>query len=573
MVTLERLSARAFALLCVGYALLSVAWSWPLVTDPLGLDLARHADSPNTLGLAAAVAGASNVMAPERLAWPWGQSLVRGDSFVYFLLARGLGEHHPTLVVALCILVGPVVSALGAERLARALGAGFPWSALAGVVYGFSGTAATSVLEGYGFSLLNPWMPWMVVAALRASGPDGRVRDAVVGAAMWALCLATTAYTGIAASMILAAVVVGGWLRHRRVPMPSVLLSLGVLLLGIGAVAFFLSAPQYGRRFDPDLDTSMAMMTAGSASLGTLLWRTAASDAAVHSQGALVSSLALALSLLGSVLPASPGARRLRVTAAVGIAISLGPALRFTSTDVGVPWLLAPLARWGAGAYFRFPERLHTAVALALGALAAVALTRIAAARPRTAAVLLAAGVLEALVGVGLPFRVARGDWGAPTAYDAAPEGAAVLDVWPRMLGRNVELEARLSRRMVGYAAFHRRPILSNGLNVSAEEDGRAPVSDWLVLRARPDRSAEDADTVAQLRALGIGAVALHPDLYTISNRAWLSDGLTRLFDAPVATSVDHGETVTVWRVASGLPAGGRDDRIAAWTLIHDEVR
>lgn len=565
--------ALEFTLALVLFSALSAAWSWPLVSDPWGLDIALQMDSPNTLGLAAAVAEASDPLHPERLAWPWGQSLVRGDSFVYFLLARLLAGFPPTTPLALCILVGPVISALAAESVSRRLGAAFPWSLLAGVAYGYSGLQATAVLEGYGFNLLNPWLPWMVGAALAACGPTGRLRDAGLAAAMWSLCVLTSAYAGIGASLLLVVLVGGALLRHRSVSRATALLAVLVLILGLGWTAFFLSAPEDGRRHVPDLETSKGMMRTGSANLGTLLWRTPSVDLAMHSQGVLLSSLALALAVLGVVLCPPEGSRRLLAGGIGLVLISMGNELSLWATDRGFVWLLAPLAELGAGAYFRFPERMVHPASLAFALLAARCLTQIAQSRRVGASLLLIAGLAEALWLVGLPARVGHREWAAPSAYASAPQGRAVLDLWPRFFGRNDVHETRLTRRSIGYSAMHGRPVFSNALNVSNAEDGRAPVGDWLLTRARSERQADDPQTRAELQALGVGAVAVHMDLFTASQQAELSAGLERLFGPTTARSSDHGERIWLWTVSEAPLQGSREDRVAVWKRLQAEVR
>lgn len=553
------------------YAALSGAWTWPLAADPLGLDVSRQPDGPNTLGLGAAAARASGTLFVEGLAWPAGQSLARGDSFVFFALARLLHPLHPALPVSACVLVGPVLSALGADRLARQLGATFPWTLLAGVTYGYSGLVATSILEGHGMAALNPWLPWMALSTLRACA--GGARDAAAAGVAWTLCLATSAYAGISASLLLGVLVLGALLRERRLPAPVWALLGAVTAVGLAAVAMFLAAPAEARRAVPTAEVARSMMTEGSARLGTLLWRTPSVDLGLHSQAALLGSVSLALATLGAVLPRVPGSRRLLLGALGLVALSLGPAPRLFDEPPVMIGLLAPLTRLGAGAWFRFPERLLLPATLALGALAARALTQVAEHRRLGAAALLAAAFAEPLLLVGLPFRVGHHRVGAPTAYAAAPQGRAVLDVWPRILGRGADAEGRRSRRMLGWSAFHGRPILTDGLNVSSAEDRRAVVSDWLLWRARPEAATRDDDTRRTLDALGVGAVALHPDLFPPAELPAVEAGLDRLFGPTVARSVDFGDAVWLWSVADGPPPGRRADRLAAWDTIHAEAR
>lgn len=557
----------------VAFSAFSAAWSWPLITDPWNLDIARQMDSPNTLGLAAAVAEAANPLHPDRLAWPWGQNLVRGDSFVYFALARLLEGGPPSMALTLCILGGPVISAMAAEGVSRRLGAAFPWSLLAGLAYGYSGLQATAVLEGYGFNLLNPWMPWMLGAALAASAPDGRLRDALLAAAMWTLCVLTSAYAGISASLLLVVVVLGALLRHRRIGLATYGMTALVVVIGLAWIAFFLSAPEEGRRAVPDLAQTKGMMRTGSAHLGTLLWRPPSVDLGVHSQGVLQSSLTLALATLGAFLKPPEGSRRLLVGGLALLLLSLGNELSFYATDRGPPWLLAPLANLGAGAWFRFPERLVHPASLLLALLAARSLTEIARHVPVGAAALLVAGVVEARWLVDLPGRAGHQEWAAPSAYEAAPEGRAVLDVWPRFLGRANNHETRHSRRVVGYSAMHRRPVFSNALNVSMYEDGRVAPSDWVMARAAAGTPEQDEDTRQRLTALGVGAVAVHTDLFNKDQLQILNAGLTRILGPRAASSVDHGEHIDLWVVSDAPLQGSREDRIATWRSIEAEVR
>lgn len=560
---------------CFALALaLNLVWTWPLVTDPFGLNIAIQMDAPNTLGLSAAVARAANPFQPELFNWPTGQILVRGDSFVFFLLAKLLFFLPPTVPISLCVLLGPPISAVAAEQLARRLGASFPWSLLAGLAYGFSGLSAMFILEGYAFNLLNPWLPWMALYALKATGAEGSRRDALLAALNWTLCLLTTAYAGISATLLLLAIV-GGALLRRSAARATLLTLLGtVLVAGLAFVALYLSAPTEARRFTPDPQTSIAMMTTGSARLATLFWRTPGVDHSLHSQGALIGTTAFLLAIFYPFVPGMnrPGARRLLLVGVALTLLSLGPTLKLFRTGPGMPWLLSPLAEAGLGAFMRFPDRLVLSATLAFGVVGALLLTEIARSRPKAAWALLAAGVFDVLIGAGLPFRTGSTPWEAPSAYAAAPEGRAVLDIWPHFSGFTRDYEVRLSRRAVGYAAMHERPILTDALNVSPVEDRRRPVADWVAAWALSGSNGGGL-VQARLDAIGIGAVALHASLFPLEELEVLLQGMRNVLGEPAATSTDQGTTVIVWVISSTPLTTTKAQRLAALELTKDEIR
>ncbi len=571
MVNLASTPSRATFALALA---LNLVWTWPLVTDPFGLNIAIQMDAPNTLGLSAAVARAGNPFQPDLLNWPSGQLLVRGDSFVFFLLAKLLFFLSPTVPNSLCILLGPPISALAAEQLARRMGATFPWSLLAGLAYGFSGLSAMFILEGYAFNVLNPWLPWMALFALKATGPEGSPRDALLAAASWALCLLTTAYAGISATLLLVAIVGGSLLRRSASRGPLLVMTGAVLLAGLAFVALYLSAPTEARRFTPDPQTSIAMMTTGSARLATLFWRTPGVDHALHSQGALIGTTAFLLAIFHPFVPGTnrPGARRLLLVGLLLTLLSLGPTLKLFRTGPGMPWLLSPLAEAGLGAFMRFPDRLVLSATLAFGVVGALLLTEIGRIRPRIAGLLLAAGLLDVLVGAGLPLRTGSTPWEAPSAYQSAPQGRAVLDIWPHFVGFTRDQEVRLSRRAVGYAAMHGRPILTDALNVSPVEDRRRPVADWVAAWAL---SGSNGGGLVQARmdAIGIGAVALHASLFPPEELEILLQGMRNVLGEPAATSTDQGTTIILWVISSEPLTTTAAQRLAALELTQDEIR
>jgi len=535
---------------------LSAAFSWPLLRDPLHTHVARQFDVYTLAWLSGAVGSLDAGLATSVSSWPLGESLGRADSFVLLLLARLLAPlQQPWLAGASCALLGPVLSAWAAERFAaRHMGARFPWSLLAGAAYGFSGIAATALLEGHLYAMFNPWLPLLAGAWLRATGPDGRARDGLLAGLWWTLCLLTTAYAGIGATLMVLVLGVDALRGVRATP-----------LVAAGAVAALSGGLWVWRfvhagaleRVDSALTGGAAagVMAAGSARLGSLAGWTTSTDFSMHSIAPVLGFTSLSLAAVAPiVLRGERGWRPWLLLAGLCVALSLGPRLRLYDQGLSVPWLLAPLPALGGGAsFFHFPVRLLWVAGLALGAVAARVATVLAERRGRLAWPLLAAAVVDVLVGTGAPLRTADVPVAAPSAYDAAPEGRAVLDLMPAFHGQSADLEWTWNNLSCAYQLSHHRPVTSTCLGTTRYGGPRVVIGGWLMsalLTAPPEGEPRDAGALAAtLGELGIGAVALHADLFTRTDRDALIAGLREALGPPAADSRDGGEHLLLFTV------------------------
>jgi len=166
---------------------------------------------------------------------------------------------------------------------------------------------------------------------------------------------------------------------------------------------------------------------------------------------------------------------------------------------------------------------------------------------------LLAAGVVDALAGTGAPARTARVPLAAPTAYDAAPAGWAVLELLPGFDGPVEELALYFNNLTCAYQLDHRRPLLNVCLGTTLREGPRWEVGTWLMDAALTGPGPEVAQRLA---ALGVGAVAWHPGLFPGGVREELGRGLEVALGAPAAETTDGGERVLLFAVpgAAGDP-------------------
>ena len=226
------------------------------------------------------------------------------------------------------------------------------------------------------------------------------------------------------------------------------------------------------------------------------------------------------------------------------------PSLRrveLSTVDIQVPWLLWPLEQLPGGSFFRFPGRLMVLGSLGLGGVAAVVASRLGE-RARLAPLLLVlAAAVDPLVQTRVPARAVRAPLVTPSAYDAAPLDRAVLDLLPSFYADHGDLELYTNNLTCAYQVTHRRPVLAQCLGTDFNAGPRWRVSGWLsvaLLAGAPPESI-----TVPLAAMGVGAIAFHPDLFVPTDRELIVAGLVGAFGRPTATSMDGGERVELYTV------------------------
>lgn len=501
---------------------LSVAWSWPLALAPGTSTVALHFDQYPAAWLVHAAPSFLDGVS-ELAMWPDGQPLVRLDSFLFLLLSFGLGGLLPGLFVTnLFVLLGPPLSAWAAERLAReALDVPRPASLVAGIAFGFAPLATIAALEGHVYHLLDPWLPLFALYAWK-----GRTGPAVVA---FALALATTAYLGVNALLVLAAIL----LHRRRI---DVRLVGGVGLVGAVYTALFVATgttaalTSGGEDFD-------SLFRVGSASLATLVSWNGWMDLNRHSLAPVIGLLPLCFALLAPAarIPSRPWL----LLGLAGIVLALGPVLEAGVTrEGGVPTLLWPLHQLGLFEVYRFPVRFAWITALGLGLVAARVVGNM-----RGAWFAVGLACADALVGSGAITRLRLHPTPTPAVYGLLPEGA-VLDLYPHVGSPQEDMAFYQQNLSCYYQLFHGRPVLENCLNTDVASSPRVLASDRVhaaILEGRP--------VLPLLQDLDVASVVLHADLYQPFERSAVRTGLTRELGEPVGEGSDGGEWLVAWAV------------------------
>lgn len=544
----------------LSFVALSVVWSWPLAVAPAG-SVTRHFDLYPAIWLIERARAALPALEHAASAWPVGESLARVDSYV--LLGIGIldgGALGGARIAWLVALLGPAIGASAAEWAACcAFRVPRPWSWIAGVAWGFSGITATAMLEGHVHHLLNPWFPLLLGCAWRAQEGAGP-RWALAAGLFWALSLYTSAYFGVMGFVFLLAVVLRAGLER--------ILPAAAIAIPAGAAYAWLFAS--GHRFaDAATPQRHLLWEMGATTLEGLFGWSEALDLRYHSLSAPVGWTVFWLLLFAPfALRGRRGWKMLFGLALFALLLTLGRTIRATPEHEGwaSPVRLAlglPGIEW-----FRFPLRFAWLYALCGGVVAARVAAEIAPGRRWLGAGLLVLCAGDAIVGTGLPVRLRQAPAGIPSAYASAPEGRAVLDLYPPAADyTRMELELWARALACRYQAEHGRPILEVCIGTDVESP-REVVTDWLSQRLLAPNPDVDA-IIADLGRLGVGAVALHADVYRPSDRVAMEAALTVALGQPAADSRDAGEHVLLWSVPEVADA----DPAATWRAIRAGAR
>ncbi|MDP2309814.1 MAG: hypothetical protein Q8P18_27595 [Pseudomonadota bacterium] len=499
------------------FGVLAIVWTWPLVLSPNSATMALHFDQLTAAWLVHAAPTFLDGVS-ELSAWPEGGRIVRLDSFVFLFLSLALSALPGLLVTNLFVLVGPVLSAWAAERLAReGLGVGRPASLVAGVAFGFAPLATVAVLEGHIYYLLDPWLPLCALYTW--------TRRPWPAVAMFALSLLTTAYLGVNALLVLLAI-----LAHQR--------RLDLRLLGgVGVVGALYAALFLGGSTPPGESAGAVTAEIGSATLTTLVAWNGWMDLNRHSLAPVIGLFPLCFALLApfarvSFCPWLP----LGLVAAV---CAVGPILEAgVVREAGVPTLLWPFHLMGVFAVYRFPVRFAWITALALGVASALVVDRM---RWRWLAVGFA--VVDALVLSGAVFRMRLHPTPTPSLYALLPD-APLLDLYPQIGSVQEDPTFYNQNLSCYYQLFHLRPIMDPCLNTNIRQGPRLRTSDELHGAVLDGRSVLPA-----LYGARVGSVVMHADLYQPFERAAVMAGLSAELGAPMAEGHDGGEWLLAWRV------------------------
>ena len=529
-------------------AALAIAWTWPaLVTPDL---LGVHSDVYGTAWFVGSAGRLFPGFVDPLASWPEGAVYGRPDSWTLallgWLLPLGAAKLH-----ALVGVVGVWLSGWAAAAFAEDLGAEAPWSWLAGSAFACSGLAATALLEGYSYHLLDPWLPLTALWWLRACRGGGPKAGALAGLC-FLLALLTTAYLGVAASLVLVMFAV---VAHKELRLDAIGGFLAVVTVPVGLYVYaFVNAPG-------DPGSTMAGLGRFLDTLFLNLARAVGTTVETdHSEQHATLALLGVVPALAVLAPRALQARRklalgpkaLVAAGALSLVIALAP--RVDPSPIAAVPVVGRAAELLGHAFLRFPERFAWTWYLCAGVLAALVLDRIARRNRRVAYALLVAGVVDAFWIVGLPFRQGTMATGVPSAY---LEGSGpVLDLWPEDPHEATGWALRATSTDCWYQLGHGRAIGDHCVT-PAYESSRLVLTPWVLEQALTGEVELVGDRLA---SFGFEHLVLHPDPFHPRDRVRLEAAFAMLDPAPVE-SLDAGERVLAYRLAASDA-----DAEASWT-------
>lgn len=533
---------RGSLLVLASYLGVVALFSWPALSFQ-GLPL-RHFDLYPAVWLLEVAPEAFPRMLYAQTAWPFGESLVRIDSYL-LLLIGWLNQGLLSGATLACLLawLGPALSATAAEGVTfHIFKVPRPYSWIAGTAFACSGIAAVALLEGHVYHLLNPWMPLFLGFLWLGTSESGRAWHGLVAGLFWALCLYTTAYLGVGATLL------GLWIFLRSLWRGLKLLP-SFLLTALPPALYYVWLFRLGGSWadNAPVEPVRILDTGGNSLLG-MLGPSADIDLSGHSLVAPPGFLILFLWMLAPrILARQAEWRWLSAGALLFLLMSFGATFRVLPGGPGLPSPLLLLQNFHELALFRFPLRLLWPFGLLAGVVAARAAAQL---RDRR---LLVLAFLDVFLSTGMPFRQQQMVAEIPSVYSKLSSDVVVLDIYGEVIGpTSGDWKMRLRGLGCYYQGSHQRrlPELCIGTAISSP---RERLSQWFVAQAT-DSAGLDQQDQQRLTSWGIGAIVLHLDSLRPADVRALQEKLLEALGPPFAESKDGGERLEVFTLSSAQP-------------------
>jgi hypothetical protein len=486
---------------------LSLAWTWPAALAGPDRLVGRHFDTHGTIWTIDAAPRLIGGLVDPQTCWPLGAEYGGIDSFVLLPVATVFHFIGAVRLHAWLGILGVAASAWAASGLARAMGARRPWSLIAGGIFAFSGLAASALLEGHVYHVMNPWLPLMLWALWLATGAGARPIHGILAGLCFALTLLTTGYLGVAAAIIGIGVLAGALVaRQRAALMPAVSFVAIALPVGLIYLSMFSGGADVVAGY-----ASPETLRMGSISMASIGLPSAEVDRVGHSWAMVLSPVGVGLALLSPwVLGRDPRRYALLISGVIGLGLAMGPDL-VVGMGPNDPAVRSPLGWiWDlpGGNYLRFPGRIAWAWNLVAGVLAALVAHALAAQVGRRARWVLIAVAIEAFLLVGLPLRQVSRSASAPAVLSVAD--GPIFSLLPEGTNPNGEVDSWLSAMGCLHQVEHGQAIADDCVSVPATSSPRAQLGRYVGARILEGKGQLAFERLA---SMGFSAVAWHPDL------------------------------------------------------------
>ncbi|MBM74287.1 MAG: hypothetical protein CMK59_02700 [Proteobacteria bacterium] len=443
--------------------------------------------------------------------WPDGVDYTALDSYLFF--GWGLLGIPPLWAYKLWMILGSGLSAWAAQVWSEELGAKAPWSWLAGLGFAFSGLMSKVVLEGHIYLLMLPWLPLCGLFWWRANKRGGKIKDALLAALFFFLCLMTSAYVGLSCVLL----ILGIWVGQRGWRRSTPLWALSVFPLLLFYVYVFYEAPSQAQT------RSLASTVLGSNNLFALLGASPEIERHGHAQSAAFLPSVLGLALIApALLSRRSGNRVLWGTALVSLVFSMGPVLTlgFQNSLMFLPfmWIRSIFPQLG------FPVRLSMTFFLLSSIVASLVLTKWVQKNRWTGLFLLVA-FAEVLFWVKLPFQSSMQTTVSPLVSKNSK--GAYFPLFPQSISVAVGYDPEMSfaAQACLFQAQERRPTPLNCVSIDQSRAVYARLKDEIFQALHFDK-----DLPEELYQMGYRELIWYPLYFSKSDREWISQELSRRF-------------------------------------------
>lgn len=451
-----------------------------------------------------------NVLSDPNTNWPQGAEYTRLDSFVFFLVSIFFQWLPTSLWLPFFSIAALTLSGWAASEFAQELGATRLASWLAGITFVFHGLTASALLEGHVYHLFLPWLPLCLMFAWRATKTKRSTTSALCTAFFWFLCLATSAYLGLATTIAVTIV----WLYRKGWTIKRTYAGIGsIALLSVIYMVLYTN----GQALSSGRDATSMMV--GSINLSNFLGFTPQVDQELHAQSLGILAIPLFLAF---------GAHRytykrqdthiLWAVAIIALCFSFGCFVSFASVTPIFPMPLLWLSELPLFRSIGFPIRLSWPFLLCIGVLASLSVSKI-----RYAHIIITLCILEAFVSNQLETRQQHIPYELPDVYHTT--SGASLELYPITPSgtQHSDLPMWFSAYSCFFQTMHAQPIAENCVSTISGAHARVSIAKNFTQQLLAGASSQAWDALKENQ---FSHIMLYPDLYTHGDYRRLSHAL-----------------------------------------------
>jgi hypothetical protein len=557
MVTKEELKPHLKVIL-LGFVC-AILFTWPLILSPKTLIVSRQFDI-YTFSWMVHIAQELDNFETTLSNWPIGQTLHRSDSLLMLFFAKLFsGYVDPWLFVSIMALLGITSTIWAAEQFARVTwNIPTPHSYLCGVFFGLSGISIVTLLEGPWYLFLNPWLPLVgTYTWLFTKKPSNLTVVPVI--VFWLLCLLTSAYVGICASIIFLWITI--WhIKNNRLDAHKNIRSWMIVygsmfIVGVFYIVEFFSSGTDIRSRDEASAFNHQILDYGSVNLQNAISWSPEIDITFHSSAPIIGISSIAILAFSPLLFRGKLWLRWWSLAVFSVLLSFGYKIGFVGQEIqlpnyllftlDLPGILYPFLNTAVGSFVHFPLRFFWVGSLCCGLLLAKLSQQFSIENRIHFWIFSSILAIEVFIVHGTPVRKANTPIYTPEIYFETQEELAIFELTPNIMGHLGVESLFIKNVLCSYQIDHKRPVLQSCMGTTVNFG-----TDWILRNIFFDDILQDQtkDWPTILPNIGVGSIMFHPELFQASDRKIIQTYLIDKFGKPTLIH-KYGEHLIMWNL------------------------